>query len=114
HEDLSAKRTNRTERMIRRNPSFQVHIAGQLCRLLVNSAHRTPSNSPISLANHRDTESHSNRRENRLFQQPASTIRGAYGTTWRVNVRHTRRFHDIDWLSRRPRRDSAAPVRRVE
>src|SRR5246500_245909 len=71
-ERLINKRADRTERMIRRKPPFEVHVTEQLCWLLVNSAHRTPSDSPIRLANHRQTESHSNRRANRLFQQPAS------------------------------------------
>jgi hypothetical protein len=42
-EHLINQRTDRTQRMIQRNPSFEVHVTEQLRWFLVDSAHRTPS-----------------------------------------------------------------------
>ena len=67
------KRTDQAQRVIGRNPPLNIHVAKELDRRLVSSAHRALlAFANQSQANHTSTESHPNSVENSLFQQPAS------------------------------------------
>src|SRR5438445_65884 len=69
------KHTDRAQRMIGRNPPLNIHVADELDCRLVTSAHRALLDPCESIAaNHTCTESHPNPVENRLFQQPASSV----------------------------------------
>src|SRR5438046_3096967 len=73
-EHLIDKRADQAQRMIRRNTPFDVNVTEELDRPLVNSAHRAPLDTCESIADNAPRESHPNRLENTLFQQPASWV----------------------------------------
>src|SRR5207244_3198523 len=75
---LIDKRADQAQRMIRRNTPFDVNVTEELDRRLVNSAHRAPLNTCESIADNAPRESHPNRLENTLFQQPASACAVTY------------------------------------
>src|SRR5436190_8685415 len=74
-EHLIHKRADQAQRMIRRNTPFDVNVTEELDRPLVNSAHRAPLDTCESIADNAPRESHPNRLENTLFQQPAKEPR---------------------------------------
>src|SRR5262249_56309213 len=73
-EHLIDKRADQAQRMVRRYTPFDVNVSEELDRPLVNSAHRAPLDTCESIADNALRESHPNRLENTLFQQPARAI----------------------------------------